>query len=525
MTISKNVILGENMIEVKGLSKKFDGNYVLKNVHLKIDDGKVYGLIGANGSGKSTFMNILNGNEVISKTGGYEGAIEIDGKEIHIRDHSQSVAHGIAMVHQELALFNGMTVTENIKINRENVKTKAKLLPEFSLIDQKKNREDAKAVLDRVGVSLEPDRIVDGLSLNQKQFVELARELDNRGVRLLMLDEPTSSLNITETKSLLKCIREIADSGISVLFISHRLDEIMEVCDTVSVLRDGSLISTYEKGQFSEKQFADDMVGQEIVKAERKEKAKAGPEIFAYQREEDGKTALTIREGEILGITGLAGQGQEQLLDGLFGLKPSRYQAIYKGKPLKKGDPGQLIESGIYYLSEDRAGTSLFMESPIWKNMIFGTETRHPEFLSRKEIPALSFLNKKKIQTHAKDMIDTLHIVCQGPGQKVRELSGGNQQKVCVARALTFRPDMLFISEPTRGIDVYSKELILKWLLKMNQEYGTTIVVASGELEELLRICDRIAVMYQGEVFKIFEEHAGQEELTLALYGRELYEK
>ena len=510
------------MLEVRNLSKKFDGNYVLKGIHLKIDNGKVYGLIGANGSGKSTFMNILNGNDVIAKSGGYEGSIHIDGKEVQIGNHSQSVAHGIAMVHQELALFYGMTVTENIKINRENVKFTGGPLKEFAYVDKKKNREDAAGTLARIGSELNPDQYVDRLSLNQKQFVELARELDNRNVRLLMLDEPTSSLNITETKGLLKCIREIADSGISVLFISHRLEEIMEVCDTVSVLRDGELISTYEKNEFDIKRFADDMVGREIVKAQKKKKHEAGPVVFQYKNIRNADGELDVRKGEILGITGLAGQGQDQLLDGLFGLKEASCQAFYKGREIKKGDNQALIKNGIYYLSEDRAGTSLFLESPIWKNMIFGTEGRHPEFLRLKSCPALSFLNKKTIGAHVGEMIETLNIVCQGPDQRVRELSGGNQQKVCVGRALTFRPDMLFISEPTRGIDVYSKELILQWILKMNQEYGTTIVVASGELEELLRICDRIAVMYQGQVFKIFEENTGLEELTLALYGREV---
>ncbi|MCI7795371.1 MAG: ATP-binding cassette domain-containing protein, partial [Lachnospiraceae bacterium] len=231
------------MLETKNLSKAFDGNCVLKGINLTIKDGEVYGLIGANGSGKSTFMNILNGNDAIIKSGGYEGTVLIDGIRADITNHARSVSYGIAMVHQELALFKGMTVTENIKINRENVKAPIGILPELALVDGKKNCEDARETLLRLGVDMDPDEKIDRLSLNQKQFVELARELDNRNVRLLMLDEPTSSLNITETKGLLKCIREIADSGISVLFISHRLEEIMEVCDTVSVLRDGELIS------------------------------------------------------------------------------------------------------------------------------------------------------------------------------------------------------------------------------------------------------------------------------------------
>lgn len=512
------------MLEVRNLSKNFDGNYVLKNVNLQIKDGEVYGLIGANGSGKSTFMNILNGKDSIIKTGGYEGSIHIDGKEVKIGNHTESVSYGIAMVHQELALFKGMTVTENIKINRENVTNKGFILPELAHLDGKKNREDAKETLERIGASLDPDQKIDKLTLNQKQFVELARELDNQNVRLLMLDEPTSSLNITETKMLLKCIREIADSGIAVLFISHRLEEIMEVCDTVSILRDGELISTYKKEEFDAGRFAEDMVGKEIVKASRKEKKKSSEVLFQYHEINGSDSELSVYRGEILGITGLAGQGQDQFLDGLFGMKSANYRAFYKGTEIKLGDNKSLINNGIYYLSEDRSSTSLFLDSPIWKNMIFGTEKRHPEFLKWKTCPALSFMDKKVIDTHVNEMIEKLNIVCQGTEQKVRELSGGNQQKVCVSRALTFRPEMLLIGEPTRGIDVYSKELILQWLLKMNQEYETTIVVASGELEELLRICDRIAVMHQGQIFKIFEGSTDLEELTLALYGRDIHE-
>lgn len=513
------------MLEVKHLSKKFDGNYVLKDVSLSIGDGEVYGLIGANGSGKSTFMNILNGNEVIVKSGGYEGQVLVDGREVSIGSHAESVGYGIAMVHQELALFAGMTVTENIKINRENVRGRKSVVPELSLIDGKQDREDARETLERIGSDLDPDQKIDGLSLNQKQFVELARELDNKKVRFLMLDEPTSSLNITETQGLLRCIREIADSGISVLFISHRLDEITEVCDRVSVLRDGELISTYNKEAFDVHRFADDMVGREIVKARRQKRDGVQKTVFSYENIGGTENRLDVREGEILGITGLAGQGQDRLMDGLFGLKNGDCRVSFKGKPIALGDNRELIRQGIYYLSEDRAHTSLFLESPIWKNMIFGTELRHREFLRLPACPALSLLDKKKVEEHVQSMIGTLNIVCRSADQKVRELSGGNQQKVCVGRALTFRPEMLFVGEPTRGIDVYSKELILQWLIKMNQEFKTTVVVASGELEEMIRICDRIAVMYQGQVYTVFEGDMRLEELTLALYVRDMDEK
>lgn len=515
-----------SILEVRNLSKQFDGNYVLKNISLSIKKGEIYGIIGANGSGKSTFMNILNGNEAICGTGGYEGEIFLDGKPVSIESHEESKGLGFAMVHQELALFKGMTVAQNIKINRENTKSASFIIPELALVDEKKDLEDAKKTLERIGVTISPESLIDPLSLNEKQFVELARELDNENIRLLMLDEPTSSLNINETNTLLKRIREIADFGISIIFVSHRLEEIAELCDRVSVFRDGVLVSSYERAQFDTCQFADDMVGQEIVKAAHiasHESEKTIP-LLEYRSEANPKASLTVCKGEILGITGLAGQGQATYSEGLFYGLPGDLKAVYKGEPLS-ANPETLIKKGIYYLSEDRSHASLFLDNPIWKNMIFGTWDRHPEFLKHPKLKHLSFLNHGAILDYARQMADQLNIVSNGPDQIVRELSGGNQQKVCVARALTFQPELLFIGEPTRGIDIYSKELILDWLLKINEEYKATVVVTSGELEELIRVCDRIAVMYQGEVFKIFSGDIHIEELTYALYGREFHEK
>lgn len=508
------------MIEVKGLSKKFDSGYVLRGIDLRIEDGEIYGIIGANGSGKSTFLNILNGKDTIVKTGGYEGEIFIDGKKAEIADHSRSVSYGISMVHQELALFPGMRAVDNIKINHENVKWHMPLLSELSCLDEAKNLADAKAALERIGTALDPAQNIDQLSLNQKQFVEIARELDREHIRLLMLDEPTSSLNITETEKLLSCVQEIAAKGISVIFVSHRLEEIEKICHRVSVFRDGRLIATYKRKEFDLNRFAEDMIGQEIVKASREKRSLSQETILQYADKEDPQDSLSIKKGEILGITGLAGQGQEQFLAGLFGLAKTRYQASFRGEALKNGDTQSLIRKGIYYISENRGVHSLLLQSGIWENMIFGTEAKHREFLSFSGFPGLSFLKHGRIRDYTERMIEELNIVCTGPRQPVRELSGGNQQKVCIGRALTFSPALLGIGEPTRGIDIYSKELILNWLLRMNQEMDTTVVVVSGELEELLRICDRIAVMYQGKLFKVFDTEVSPEELSLALYGK-----
>lgn len=509
------------MLEIRGLSKQFDGNYVLKNINMEIQAGKVYGLIGANGSGKSTLMNILNGHAKIAKSGGYEGQIFINGEAVQIKDHLESLRHGISMVHQELALFSGMSVTENIKINKENVKGKGFMIPELALLDQQKNEGEAARMLSAIGSEISPRVSVEELSLNQKQFVEIARELDNDNIHLLILDEPTSSLNITETQKLLTCVREIAAKGIAVIFISHRLEEIMDVCDKVFVLRDGQLVSSYEKADFSVERFAEDMVGTEVIKASRRKHGAEKPVLLKYENIHGSGQNFEIREGEILGITGLAGQGQEQFSEGLFGLNEAPFDVYFGGEKLTPGDTAQLIKHRIYYLSEDRASTSLFLESPIWKNVIFGTECSHPEFYAMPQCLPLSFLRRREVQRHVTEMIQRLNIVCSGADQKVRNLSGGNQQKVCIGRALTFQPKLLFVGEPTRGIDVYSKELILDALVSINEQDHATVVVSSGELEELIRICDRVVVMYQGKVFKIFDGEMNLDEITFSLYGRE----
>ena len=423
------------MIEVKGLSKKFDSGSVLKDIDLQIEDGEIYGIIGANGSGKSTFLNILNGKDTIVKTGGYEGDIFIDGEKVRILDHQHSVSHGISMVHQELALFPGMRAVDNIKINHENVKWELPVIPELSRLDEKKNLEDAKTALERIGTELDPVRNIDNLSLNQKQFVEIARELDHQNIRLLMLDEPTSSLNITETEKLLSCVQEIASRGISVIFVSHRLEEIEKICHRVSVFRDGRLISTYKKADFDLNRFAEDMVGQKIVKAARERRQLSEETILEYRcRDDDGNT-LTIKKGEILGITGLAGQGQEQFLAGLFGLAKTNYTTSFKGEMLKDGDTHGLIGKGIYYISENRGVDSLLLDSSIWENMIFGTEGKHQDFLSLSRIPGLSFLKRDRIRSYTEQMIEKLY--CAVVGQIVKycrlgaaALGGGGTAKL-----------------------------------------------------------------------------------------------
>lgn len=517
------------ILEIKNLSKKFNDTIALNNVDFNLKRGEVHGLIGANGSGKSTFMNILFGSKHIGESGGYGGSIILDGKEINIKDTYDAMNEGIGMVHQELALIGDLDISSNIKINRENTTQETKWLKDFALVDRNKNNKDAKEALSKIGVNIDPTTRIRNLSTNLKQFVEIAREIDNQNLKILMLDEPTSSLNIEETKILLSHLDIITKAGVSVIFVSHRLEEVISICDRVTILRDGSVINTYDKIDYNINQLALDMIGKEVVQTLRKKEKSKKENILSFKNIEliqdnkiSGKTSLDVRKGEILGITGLAGHGQEIFGYGLMGLYKIAGEVEFKGRKLIPGNTTDLIDKGIYLLSDDRKEMSLLINSSIWENMVFESYDKQRDFMKYPKLKHLSPLNHNRIYEYVDEMVEELNIKIENRNQRIGELSGGNQQKVCIARAITIDPEVLFIGEPTRGIDVYSKEIILEMLLKLNERNNTTIIISSGEIAELKRVCDRIAIMYENQVFKVFEDDFHSEEFNLAISGRDV---
>lgn len=512
------------LLQIRKLSKKYTNEYVLSDINLQIVPGQIHGIIGANGSGKSTFLKILNGDESIASTGGYDGEILLDDQAIHIISHHDAIRNGIAMVHQELALLNDLSVASNIKMNRENL-VSLPLPKGLHWVDDKENQKQAAETLGRISVEIDPKEIVDRLTTNQKQFVEIARELDNDRLKLLMLDEPTSALNVRETENLMARLKELASQGLAILFVSHRLDEVVQLCDTVTVFRDGHLISTYDRPAFDIEKFTLDMIGENVVKAQKRMNSRDKKTLISFRYDEDAKDEksadLDVFEGEILGITGLAGNGKERYSKSLMGLIPMKGKIRFDGQQITPGQEKNINRHGLYYLSDDRARVSLLRESPVWKNIVFGAEKKHPEFLRAPWLRGLSPIKRDVVQNFTEEMIKELHIVTTGADQRVGDLSGGNQQKVCIARALTMDPKALFVDEPTRGIDIFSKEVILNLLLQMNESRGTTVVITSGEIDELIRVCDRIAVIYENRVFAILEGQMDIEELTYAMFGRE----
>ncbi len=526
----------EYVLEVKSLSKKFQGNYALKNIDFNLKKGEIHGLVGANGSGKSTLLNILFGSSYIEETGGYEGDIWIDGNKTNIKNTYDAVKNGIGMVHQEFALLGDLDISSNIKINRENTyaATEKLLGKDFALVDVEKNQEDSKIALSLLGVDINTNLIVEELSVNIKQFIEIARELDKDNLKILMLDEPTASLNKEDTKLLLEALKDIATRGTSIIFISHRLEEITEICDRITVLRDGENVANYLRKDFNIDKIAIDMVGRQVVKVLRGKSKGHRKDLISFENVEVDygekpykNISLRVKEGEILGVTGLAGQGQEIFGYGLMGLYDMKGQVFFDGDKIKPGDIPTIFSKGIYMLPDERKEMGLLLEEPVWKNVIFGTWKKKKSFLKRPRLKGLSFLNHDEIRQYTEDIVEDLNIKVSNIYQPTRELSGGNQQKVCIARAMTIEPRLLFIGEPTRGIDIYSKELILDMLLKMNKEKNMTIVISSGEIGELKRVCDRIAVMFEGKVFGIFDPDEKDEVFSLAISGRkfENYEK
>ncbi|QQY79298.1 simple sugar transport system ATP-binding protein [Keratinibaculum paraultunense] len=519
----------EYVLKVENLSKNFNEIKALDNINFDLKKGEIHGIIGANGSGKSTFVNILFGSKHIMETGGYEGDIFIDNIKVDIKSTYDAMKQGIGMVHQELALFGEQDISSNIKINRENIIDKTKLLGEFALVDRNKNEKDAKKALLKVGVDINPRIKVKDIPTNLKQFVEIAREVDNDKLKVLILDEPTSSLNVEETKILLSNLKAIAETGVSIIFISHRLYEIVDVCHRVTIFRSGRVIKEYKKEDYDMDKMALDMIGKEVVQVSKERKNTTKENILSFNNVEVSygyehykNISLDIKKGEILGITGLAGHGQEIFGYGLMGLYDMKGDVIYKREKLIPGDTNSIIKKGIYLLPDERKEWGLLLNKSVWENIVFEAYDRQNSFLKYPALGKLSPLNYKAIRKYSNDMVEKLNIKVRDIGQKVSDLSGGNQQKVCIGRAITIDPEVLFIGEPTRGIDLYSKEIILDMLLKLNEEKNTTIIIFSGEISELKRVCDRIVVMYRNRVFKIFDDDFKSEELSLALSGRSL---
>nr|WP_207669453.1 sugar ABC transporter ATP-binding protein [Clostridium tagluense] len=529
-----NLLSTDNvLLKVEGVGKEYDGNRVLKDISFTLEKGKILGLVGENGAGKSTLMNILFGMKVISETGGYEGSVYLNGEKIKFKSPVDALKAGIGMVHQEFSLIPGFTVGENVLLNME--KTKKSLLSKVlgkrvETIDLPEIRKSAQKAIDTLGIQLDTETLVSEMPVGHKQFIEIAREINRSQVKLIVLDEPTAVLTESEAEILLRSMRLLADIGISIVFISHRLHEITSICDTIVVLRDGLVVVETPSESVDVRQIAEWMVGRDVdeeakyirplVKIDEKDIIFEARNLWVDMPGETIKNvSLKVRTGEILGIGGLAGQGKLGIPNGIMGLFASGGEIFFEGKPLKLNNTLNALQSGIVFVSEDRRGVGLLLDEPIDWNIAFNAMQVQNKFLKSYLGGVIKWRDEKAMKACALEYIKSLEIRCTSQRQKARNLSGGNQQKVCLAKAFAMNPKLLFVSEPTRGIDVGAKKLVLHALRKYNEENNTTIVIISSELEELRSISDRIAIVCEGKIFGILPPDAEVVDFGLLMAG------
>ena len=521
----------EYVLQMKDITKRYGENTVLEDVSLSVRPGEIHALLGENGAGKSTLMNILFGMPVIHATGGFSGTVSLDGAETHIQSPHDAMEKGIGMVHQEFMLLPGFTITENIKLNREI--TKPNLVSRvfgknLETLNMKAMAKDARTALDSVGMSIDEYTLVQGLPVGYMQFVEIAREIDKKGIKLLVFDEPTAVLTESEAEQLIRVMKQTAATGIAITFITHRLDEVIAAADSVTILRDGKLVATRDAKKTNTLELAELMIGRKgesMVTAPDRDKPhgdKVALEInhlcVDMPGEEVRDVSLKVYEGEIFGIGGLAGQGKIGIPNGIMGLYPAAGEVNVFGAAHELGNPRKSLENGLAMVSEDRRGVGLLLEQSIEDNIVFNAMQIKGEYLMGIRL-LFSLRDSRKIRKVANQMIKDLDIRCTSALQHAGTLSGGNQQKVCIARALLMRPKLLFVSEPTRGIDIGAKKLVLETLVRLNREQGMTIVMVSSELMELRSICGRIAIVSEGRTVDVLKATDTDVNFGLAMSG------
>jgi ribose transport system ATP-binding protein len=488
------------VLEMKGIHKRFPGVYALKDVSFSVRRGSVHGLIGENGAGKSTLMRILSGAHRAS-----EGSVAIDGTEIDNPTPERMLELGIAVIYQELAQTPHLTVAENIFLGR---------LPKNALgfIDWRKARADARAVLQDLNFNVNPAARIDKLSVAQRQMVEIAKAI-SRHARIVVLDEPSAVLGDSELVNLFAMIRRLSrEQGVSFIYISHRLKELYEICDDVTVLRDGQVISSTPIAGTTTESLIRQMVGREmndIFPARGVPRDEIRLSVSGLNRKGVLKDiSFDVRQGEIFGICGLAGSGRTEVLRAVAGAdRIDSGEIRVDGKALSVDSPRTALANGIGLLPEDRKTEGLFLDQSVAFNVTIS---------SLGALASGGFLKAGEERTKVAEYIRQMRIKTPSSATRVRTLSGGNQQKCGIARQLSAGTQILLVDEPTRGVDVAAKREIYDLLVRLTKDMGAAVVMVSSELPEVLGLCDRIMVMRQGEVSAIVDGKSASEETLMA---------
>jgi len=478
----------DNILEMKNVCKSFPGVQALDGVDFELKRSEVHAILGENGAGKSTLIKILTGIYSID-----EGNIYINGKMVRINNVKDAQSHHIAAIHQELYLVPYITVAKNIFLGRE-VKDK------FGLMNDNYMNAETQKLFDSLGVNIQADNVVASYSIAQQQLIEIAKAL-SLNAEILVMDEPTSSLTEKEVTLLFDTIRLLKAQGTSIIYISHRMDEIFEISDRVTVLRDGKYIGTRVVAETTRKELVDMMIGRTLDQFYIKDSVPQGKtclEIKNFSREGVfSDVNLDVKRGEILGISGMVGSGRTELARALFGIDPITSGEIWlDGKKFAlRHKPEDALNAGIALIPENRKEQALFLTNTVLFNLTIGILDRFFK---------LVFWNRKKEEAAAQENIDSFNIRVTSLEQMLVNLSGGNQQKVVIARCLALDPHVLILDEPTRGVDVGAKAEIYEIMNKLTKE-GVSIIMISSELPEIINMSDRVAVMHDGRIMAILE--------------------
>jgi ribose transport system ATP-binding protein len=501
---AREIVKVSPILQLKGISKRFPGVIALDRVDLEVDSGEVVALIGENGAGKSTLMKVLGG---VTKPD--TGVIQLDGHETEIHSPRDASKLGIEFIHQELSVLDNLDVGANIFLRREPTRAGW-----FKLVDRKRIYAESDALLQKLGLNLSSRTPLSKLSIAQQQLVEIARSI-NAGARILIMDEPTSSLTLGETQRLLSMVRDLKGHGVSIIYVSHRLEEIEKIADRAVVLRDGRNAGVLEREQLKRKNMVNMMVGRDLqdfyMTAARTEKQAC--EWFTVNNLRTSKypahaVSFSVGKGEVVGFAGLVGAGRSEVAQAIFGVDEAVHSDVkLNGKRLVINSAHDAIKAGIYLIPEDRRACGLIVDAAVRENI---------SLPGLKRYASGGLVNVAKEDAKAVEMCRLINI--KTPSTKIRaaNLSGGNQQKVVLAKWLALAPKVLIFDEPTRGIDVGAKAEIYA-LIRDLAGRGVSIIAISSEMEEILGISDRIAVMHEGQITGTLDRAQFSEEAVMRL--------
>lgn len=494
-------------IEMRGIDKSFGGNAVLKNAGFVLDHGEIHALMGENGAGKSTLMKILTG--VYTKDA---GQVIVDGKEVCYKNPQEAEKAGIVFIHQELNVLFDLTVEENMFLGKE-------IKMPLGICNKKAMRAEVKKILDKLGVDIDPGQRMNELSVGQQQMIEIAKAL-MVDAQVIIMDEPTAALTQSETTVLFEVVNSLREKGVSIVYISHRMEEIFELCDRITVLRDGSYIGTKRIAETDMNDVVKMMIGREIGERYPARNAKIGDVVFEVKGLTCpgvfDKVSFQVRAGEVLGVSGLMGAGRTEIMQAIFGNMPHVSGEIFiNGQKVQNKNPQEAMKNGIGFITEDRKVEGLMLEESIMKNI---------SIANLKRISRNGVMHKKAEEELVKRGIEEVHIKCFGPQHECSNLSGGNQQKVVFAKWIYTNPKVLILDEPTRGVDIGAKKEIYSIINEL-AEKGVAIIMVSSELPEVLGMSDRVLIVREGLVKGILSrEEANQENIMILATGGNLDE-